>query len=231
MIGALIVYFKPKKINLFLGLSLSFSGTIMLLISIFDLIPEGFIYLHYKYSIIYAILTSISMFIITDIIIYYFNKISSKSLKNSNSLYRVGILSMIALIIHNFPEGILTFLSSTLDLKIGLKMAFAIMLHNIPEGVAIAMPIYYSTHKKGRALLWTLISGSSEVIGAIFASIFIKDYLNQTLISYILLFVAGIMITISINEIYIEALKYPKKSFIYGVILGFTLFIISMIFA
>ena len=136
---------------------------------------------------------------------------------------------MIALMLHNLPEGILTFLSSSIDIKIGLKYSIAIMLHNIPEGIAIAIPIYYSTRSKGKALFNTLISGLSEPLGAILAYIFLYKYMSNTLISIILLMTASIMISISINDIFKETEKYNKLSVIKGIILGIVIGFITFI--
>ncbi len=226
MIGTLFIWIKPQNINSFIGTSLSFSATIMILISITELIPEGFFYLKYKYSLIYAILSLILMIFIANNINALINKKIKKSALKKDSLYRVGILSMIALIIHNLPEGLLTYISSSLDIKLGLKLAIAIMLHNIPEGIIIAVPIYYSTLSKKRGVLTTLFSGLSEPLGAILAALLLKDYLTKTIVSIILLFVASIMVSISINDIFEETNKYSKKSLIIGVVLGIILAII-----
>ena len=90
------------------------------------------------------------------------NKKITKNKHNESNLYRIGILSMIALMIHNIPEGILTFLTSTINIKLGIKLSIAIMMHNIPEGITIAIPLYYSTKSKFKAIKNTLISGLSE---------------------------------------------------------------------
>ena len=153
----------------------------------------------------------------------------SKSKKEKGSLYKLGILSMIALMLHNLPEGILTFLSSSLDIKIGLKYSIAIMLHNIPEGIAIAIPIYYSTRSKGKAFFNTFISGLSEPLGAILAYIFLYKYMSNTLISIILLMTASIMISISINDIFKETEKYNKSSVIKGILLGIIIGLLAFI--
>ena len=136
---------------------------------------------------------------------------------------------MIALMLHNLPEGILTFLSSMIDIKLGLKLSFAIMLHNIPEGIAIAVPIYYATRNKSKAIRATFISGLSEPLGAILAWIFLRNYINNFIISIILLFVAGLMISISINDIFEEANKYSRKNILIGIILSIILFSINFI--
>ena len=229
IIGYLFLYLNVKNINNFIGISLSFSASIMILISIFELIPEGFFYIKYKYNIILAIFLLIIMVIIGNKIVKLIdNKIKNKYIDSSN-LYRVGILSMIALIIHNLPEGILTFLSTSIDVRLGIKMAIAIMLHNIPEGLAISVPIYYGTKSKKKAFINTFISGLSEPLGALIAYLFLYKYLSNTLISIILSFVAGIMISISINDILQEANKYHKKNLILGSLIATFMFLLTNI--
>ena len=137
---------------------------------------------------------------------------------------------MLALIIHNMPEGVLTFLSSTIDIKMGIKYGLAIMLHNIPEGIAIAIPIYYSTRSKIKAIKFTLISAISEPLGALLAYLILYKYISNLMISIILLFTAGLMISISINDIFKESQKYSKKSLIKGLIIGIIVIILTNIF-
>jgi zinc transporter, ZIP family len=229
LLGTLFIYIKPKNINKFIGICLSFSATIMVLISVTELIPEGFFYLKYKYNLILAIFMLILMILVGNLINTCINKKISKNSQNNTNLYRVGMLSMIALMIHNMPEGILTFLSSTININLGLKLGIAIMLHNIPEGIAIAVPIYYSTYSKKAAVKGTLLSGLSEPLGALLAYLFLYKFISNTMISIILLFVAGIMISISLNDIYKESYKYKFKYLISGVVIGVILFIINEI--
>ena len=133
---------------------------------------------------------------------------------------------MIALMIHNIPEGILTFLTSSVDIKLGVKLSIAIMMHNIPEGIAIAIPLFYSTKSKIKAIKNTLISGLSEPFGALLAYLFLYRFMSNTLIGVILLFVAGIMISISINDIFEEAKKYSGKNILLGIFLGIILILL-----
>lgn len=228
MIGCLFIYLKPKKINNFIGISLSFSATIMLLISITDLIPEGFFYISKNYNLIIAIIILLLMILIGNKVNSAIDKKIQK--KSQESLYKLGILNMLALIIHNMPEGVLTFLSSTIDIKMGIKYGLAIMLHNIPEGIAIAIPIYYSTRSKVKAIKFTLISAISEPLGALLAYLILYKYISNLMISIILLFTAGLMISISINDIFKESQKYSKKSLIKGLIIGIIVIILTNIF-
>ena len=229
LLGCLFTWLKPKNTNNFIGGALAFSGSMMILISITELIPEGFFYLNSIYNTFWAILTLILMLFIGILLNTYLNRKIVKRVGNNDNLYRVGILSMLALMIHNLPEGILTFLSTTVDIELGIKLAITISLHNIPEGIAIAVPIYYSTYSHKKGIVSTLISGLSEPLGAILAYLFLYKYLSNTMISLILLFVAGIMISISINEIFEESKKYSKKSIMIGVGLAFVLLVISHI--
>ncbi|MBQ6840752.1 MAG: ZIP family metal transporter [Bacilli bacterium] len=135
---------------------------------------------------------------------------------------------MVTLILHNLPEGIITFLSSYTNLGLGIKLSIAIAMHNIPEGVAIAVPIYYSTGSKKEAILKTTLSGLSEPIGALIAYIFLSKYITSNMIAIILIIVSGLMITLAIEQMLPEALKYKENKYIYfGIILGIIVIIIN----
>ena len=134
----------------------------------------------------------------------------SKNINDNNSLYKIGIISIIALIFHNIPEGIISFLTINENKKLGIKIAFAIALHNIPEGISISIPVYYSTKSKIKAFIYTLISGFSELIGALIAYFFLKDIVTAMFFNFIYSITAGIMIYISINELIPEVLKRNK---------------------
>ena len=145
-------------------------------------------------------------------------------------LYRLGILNMIVLIFHNMPEGIATFLSSYQDLSLGIKLAIAIMLHNIPEGISIAVPIYYATGSKKLAFRNAFISGMAEPLGALLALVFLKNYISEMMISIILIIVAGLMITLSIQELLPESLKYKENKALYlGLASGAVLVLINIL--
>ena len=220
LLGCFLIFVKPRNIEYFIGSSLSFSATIMFLISFLELIPNGYINLKNEFSFFISILIILFMIFIG----YMTNVFISKSIRNNNDssdLYRVGILSMIVLMIHNLPEGILTFLTTSIDESLGLKFALTIMMHNIPEGIAIAVPIFYSTKSSICAIKKSLISGLSEPFGALLAYLFLYRFMSNTLISLILLFVCGIMISVSVNDIFNEARKYSFKSILFGILLGF----------
>lgn len=232
LIGFIFIYFKPKNVNRFISVSLSFSATLMILISIFDLIPESFFNILFKYNLIGFVLSFLS-FLIGIILIKCSSKILNNMKEKGSSLYKLGIISAIVLMMHNIPEGIITFLTANNDLSLGIKVAVAITLHNIPEGICIAVPIYYSTKSKWKAFKTTLISGLSEPIGAILAYLFLYRFISHEILNLIFIFVAGIMITLAIDEIFKESINYSnnRNSYIViGILVGILFFVLSMIF-
>ena len=146
----------------------------------------------------------------------------------SNNLYRVGIISMLAIIVHNIPEGIATFMATNSSVKLGLSLAIAIALHNIPEGISISIPIYHATKSRGKALLYTFISGISELFGAIITYIFLSNFINNTVLGFLFSIIAGIMIQISIYELIPTSYSYKnKKLFILFITIGVVFMIIN----
>ncbi len=226
ILGCVFIFIKTKKVGEFITLSLSISLGIMIFISIFDLIPMSLPIIIKKYGLYFGIIISFLTFILGYLFIY----ILEKQIKQNNSnLYKIGIISMISMIMHNFPEGIAVFMSAYTNIKLGLKMCIAIMLHNIPEGIIISVPLYYSGESRGSVIKKTLFSGLSEPIGALLSYLFLNRVINELLLSYILLFVSGLMISLSINNILKELLKNNNiKYIILGIIISivFALFII-----
>lgn len=229
LLGGLIVYFKVKDKDKFITFALSFGLSVMISLSVFELLPEGFITLSNKYGLLIGLLISLLLFLLGKFLV---TKTSKKLalLQNKGNLYRVGVLSMVALALHNFPEGIATFMASFNDLSSGISLGIAIMLHNIPEGISISVPIYYATGNKKRGVLYSFISGLAEPVGALLAYICLKNFINDALVAMVLIIVAGIMITLSIDEMLPEVNSYNKKKESYiGLISGLILVIINLI--
>ncbi len=222
-LGGLIVYVRFKNKNKFISFSLSFAASIMLSLSVLELFPESFI----KIASIYyglGIVMSIIFFILGILLVKIINK---KTPLFGNDLYRVGVMSMIALILHNIPEGIATFMASYNNINDGLALGIAIMMHNIPEGISIAVPIALSRKSNKRGVIYSLVAGLSEPLGGLLAYLLFKEYINDITISIVLLIVSGIMISISINELLPESFKYDNKR---ETIIGFILGLIAVIF-
>lgn len=225
IIGYFIIFLKSDR-NKIISFSLSFSASVMLTITILDLIPSSFIYLS-NYNFFFKTLLII-FFVLLGI--FLSNCISSKIGNNYNNLKKIGIVSLIVIILHNIPEGIITFMVSGINFSFGIELAIAISMHNIPEGISIAVPLYYSNNNKLKTFLVVFLAGVSEVFGAILSFIFFKNIINDFFIGICFSFISGIMINISLKELLPEAILYKNKKIIYfGFILGSLVMIISHI--
>ena len=146
-----------------------------------------------------------------------------------SKLKRAGILTAVALCIHNFPEGMATFLTTTQDVTLGLSVAFAIAIHNIPEGISVALPIYHVTGKKRYAMLYAALSGITEPIGALVGMFVFGLFVPHVLVGFLMAAVAGIMTYIAFDTLLPLAKEYGDWHLsIMGIISGI-LFIWSSI--
>jgi len=126
---------------------------------------------------------------------------------HSTALHKMGLLTALAIFIHNFPEGLATFVGTLSDTGVGIGIAVAIAVHNIPEGICVALPIYYSTGSKTKAFVWATLSGMSEPLGALVG--YLALYGNTSLaFAIVFALVAGMMVYIAIKELLPMALRY-----------------------
>ena len=221
LLGSLFIFIKGNKENI-IKCSLAFASGVMLSVSIFDLIPESLTM--FQSTSKNSIFLNIMVFIIIGLIIPLFiDKILPNKLDQNSKLYKLGIFTMVAIIIHNIPEGIATYISSETNIKLGIAITMAIAMHNIPEGISIAMPVYYATKNKKKAIGLTFLSGMSEPLGAVIAFLFLNPIINNTIMGGLFAIIAGIMTYISIIELLPAALQYKEKkktiiSFLFGII-------------
>ena len=208
LFGTIIIFFKYKNQNVTIINTLAFASGVMLSISIIELLPESYKLLNIYLNSFSCILIVLCFLCIGSIITFYIHR---KLEGKGSNLYNIGLISMIAIILHNIPEGMITYIATASDLKLGISLTLAIMFHNIPEGISISIPIYYATKKKSRAVICTLISALSEPLGAFLTHIFFKNYINNVILSILYAIIAGIMINIAIYELLPESLSYKKK--------------------
>lgn len=128
--------------------------------------------------------------------------------ENLRAVLWSGLLTALGIGIHNFPEGIAVFISTLRGIEVGLPLAVAIGLHNVPEGMAVALPIYFATGNKWRAVQLALISGLAEPIGVLFVILFSKNIMTGEVVGLMLSTVAGIMVALSFLELVPQAVKH-----------------------
>lgn len=256
-IGGALVLFKKKISSNFLAGALGLSAGVMIFISLAELFPEsqalieGTVLQHGEVFVLISFFAGMGLIMLIDFLVPEYenpHEASGLSLEartaavgvlertgSEKALHRLGIMSALAIAIHNFPEGIATFIGAMNDPEMGAGITFAIAIHNIPEGIAVAIPIYYATRSKGKALLYATLSGLSEPVGAAICygltAIFgIELTGGSPAFPLVLAAVAGIMIYISLDELLPTAEKYGKHHVaIAGVIGGMAIMGISLL--
>ena len=139
LLGCFCLFFQKSNQKVLIG-SLSFAAGVMICVSLFDLLPNAWklfqsVYWYFPSFLLLALFW-VAGFIFSMLIDKFFPE-DSEGKSEHHHLYRIGLISMLAIILHNIPEGIATFMASTADQKLGLSLAIAIALHNIPEGISI----------------------------------------------------------------------------------------------
>ncbi len=225
LVGNILLFIDSKYKDKLVSFSMGLSFIVMFLLSILELIPEGIRMVSNRLSLYEIYLYSLLLLVVGYLfVIFIDNKIDSDS-----KLYKIGILSMIGLLVHNIPEGIICAISSYNNIDIGLKMSFMIMVHNIPEGIVISLPIYYSTGSRGKALLYTVVSSLGEILGAIITMLFLYRFINDYVLFVIYTVTSGIMITLSVGKILKEGIDLKLfKWLILGILFGFGIVVITL---
>ena len=121
------------------------------------------------------------------------------------------MMTALAIGIHNFPEGLATFVATLDDPAVGASLAIAIAIHNIPEGLCVSIPIYFATGDRWKAFRWALLSGVSEPVGALLGWLLLKDHFNELLYGIVFGMVAGMMVMICLNELIPTAHRYDPQ--------------------
>jgi len=235
-LGSLLALFCKRTNTKFLSLSLGFSAGVMIYVSMIEIFSKAKDYLIIsKGETLGNWLCVIAFFagiILIAMIDFFIPSTESDigSTNNSKTLNRMGIMTALAIAIHNFPEGMATFTSALKDPYLGTAIAVAIAIHNIPEGIATSLPIYFSTGKKKKAFIISFLSGITEPIGAIVGYLILRPFFNDMVFGLLFSAVAGIMVFISLEELIPMAHEYEKtKITIIGVIIGMVIMSVSLL--
>jgi len=225
-IGGLIVLFTRRADKNFLAVCISFSAGVMIYISFVEIFHHAYESLEYVFGemgFAWATLAFFGGIVLSSII----DKIvpheeealeavmvpkteNNLSRKDVKTLKRMGVMTAIAVSVHNFPEGIVTFMAALHDPAVGIGIAVAIGIHNIPEGIAVAAPIHYATGSRKKAMLWSLAAGITEPLGALAAFLFVRHIFNDTVLGIVFAVVGGIMVYISFHQLLPTAIKFGK---------------------
>nr|WP_263282468.1 zinc transporter ZupT [Schnuerera sp. xch1] len=244
-IGSALAFYTKQTNKKFLSAALGFSAGVMIYVSFVEIFAEAKASLAVTYGQTQGYwITTIAFFGGMAIIalidkfvpsaenpheMYDVKEMKEKDSENA-TLMRMGLFSALAIAIHNFPEGIATFISAMEDSRLGLSIALAVAIHNIPEGIAVSVPIFYATGNRKKAFKYSFISGLAEPLGALLAYLVLMKFMNDMIFGVVFASVAGIMVYISLDELLPTAEKYGEHHIaIYGLIGGMIIMALSIL--
>ncbi len=245
-IGSLISLVAKKTSTRFLSIALGFSAGVMIYVSMVEILTiardslksalgtkQG------EWITVLAFFGGILIIAIIDKLVPSGNnpheskKVESMhedTASKSGKLMRMGVMTALAIAIHNFPEGLATFTSALKEPKLGIAIMIAVAIHNIPEGIAVSVPVYFATGNKKKAFYLSFLSGLSEPAGALIGYLLLYRFFNDVMFGVLFAAVAGIMVFISLDELLPTAREYGKPHLaIYGLVAGMMVMAASLI--
>lgn len=247
-IGSILAFYTKQTNKKFLSGALGFSAGVMIYVSMIEIFPEArdsleAIYganLGYVYTTI-AFFAGIGLIALIDIVIpesenpHHMGGLDevgeiSDEESEKHDLKRTGMFTALAIAIHNFPEGLATFIGAMEDPALGVSIGIAIAIHNIPEGIAVSVPIYYATGSKKKAFKYSFLSGLAEPLGGIVGFLLLRTVISDAMFGVVFAAVAGIMVYISLDELLPTAEKYGEHHIaIFGTVLGMMVMALSLV--
>lgn len=256
-IGSFISFFMKNPNPKFLSFIMGFSAGVMILISFVELLQVSIRTWDLFFGLMFFFLGMIMMLGIDmlvshqyefeDSVEFLINKngeqqphlhyghrrrkrYQNRGEKKEINLAKTSIFIFFGVFIHNFPEGMATFIGALTQLNLGILLTIAIALHNIPEGIAVSVPIYLYTLNKKKAFKWSFLSGISEPLGALITWAVLFPFINENVLSAMLGIVGGIMIYISLDELLPVSRSFAKEHYsILGIITGMVIMALSLV--
>ena len=255
-VGSLIAFFAKKTNKKFLSISLGFSAGVMIYVSLIEIFQKARVSLAGELGERWGAWVTVLAFFGGIFLIALIDRVipeeknphetkgvladqigkqgkateSNEQQEKSKHLMRMGAFTALAIAIHNFPEGLATFVSALQDPSIAIPIVVAIAIHNIPEGIAVSVPIYQATGSRKKAFLYSFSSGLAEPVGAIIGWILLMPIMNDVIYGIIFAAVAGIMVFISVDELLPAAREYGEHHLsIYGLVAGMGVMAVSLL--
>lgn len=244
-IGSIIAFFAKRTNKKFLSVSLGFSAGVMIYVSLVEIFQKAQNSLAGELGDKPGACATVAAFFGGMLLIALIDKIipeeenpheakevlaDSGDNMQAKHLMRTGIFTALAIAIHNFPEGLATFVSALQDPSIAIPIVVAIAIHNIPEGIAVSVPIYQATGSKKRAFVYSFLSGLAEPVGALIGWLLLMPIMNDVVFGVIFAGVAGIMVFISVDELLPAAREYGEHHLsVYGLVAGMAVMAVSLL--
>lgn len=250
-LGGLIVALKRAPNEAFLAASLGFSAGVMVYISLVELLPQGIdslaeagttradVWGTLAFFAGVALIVVIDRFVPDDVNPHEgvaAGAASGAAARNAGRVQRasqmrnVGLLTAIAIAVHNFPEGFATFVVALEDPVLALPIALAIAIHNVPEGIAVAVPLREATGQKWRAAGWATISGLAEPLGAIVGFLLLRPFIGPEALGVSFAAIAGVMVFVSLDKLLPTAIESGRHhTAVYGMLAGMAVMAVSLL--
>lgn len=244
-IGSALAFFSRHTNKNFLSASLGFSAGVMIYVSFMEILQkaqDSLIPVHGEVAgtwyTVSAFFGGIMLILVIDRLVPSYEnpheahiiEEMSQPQPRDTKLLRMGLLTALAIGIHNFPEGLATFTAALTDPALGISIAIAIAIHNIPEGISVSVPIYFATGSKAKAFWYSFLSGVSEPLGALVGYLLLRPFMTETTFGLLFAAVAGIMVFISLDELLPTAREYCSgHDAVYGLIGGMAVMAISLL--
>lgn len=249
-VGSALAFFARKTNTKLLSIALGFSAGVMIYVSFVEIFQKAQISLIDAYGTqkgtyftVISFFGGMILIAIIDKFVPHFenphegikiedleDRQEELAYKNRSGLYRTGLFAALAIAIHNFPEGMATFMAALEDPQLGMHIAFAIAIHNIPEGIAVSVPIFYATHNRKKAFSLSFLSGLAEPVGALVGYFLLSWLFTDTVFGILFAGVGGIMVFISLDELLPAAKEYGEHHLaIYGMLAGMMVMAASLV--
>ena len=235
--GVLVLLFRKTNVK-FLSVALGFSAGVMIYISFAEILSEGMEKLQGALGEKQGFAAGALAFFAGMLFVAFIDRLLPEdrnphaarrleeadgriSSSQKSKLLKTAFLTTFAIVLHNFPEGIAAFVSGTVNHSLGAAVAGAVAIHNIPEGVAVAMPVFFATGSRKKALGLSVLSGFAEPLGALIAYLLLYPYITPVVFGLMFAAVAGIMVFISFDELLPTAREYGEHHLsLWGLIAG-----------
>jgi len=254
-IGGAIAFFAKKTNTRFLSVALGFSAGVMIYLSFMEILPKALESLTGEMGEVSGSWVAIGSFfggmLITGLIdklipdmenpheVHSVEEVREVTgcavpeevdpVLRASRLQRMGLMTVLAVTAHNFPEGFATLISTLKDPSLGITIAMAIAIHNIPEGIAVSIPFYYATGSRSKAFMYSVISGLAEPAGAIVGYLLLSTILTDTVFGIVFAGIGGIMVFIALDQLLPTAREYGEHHYsIVGLVTGMALMAVSL---
>ena len=252
-IGSTIAFFSKTTNKSFFAVSMGFSAGVMIYLSFAEILPKATQYVEEYVTATEAagiaagaLIAGLVLMAVIDALVpsganphenTYVELLGTSDTPlqgvdevRNKALLRMGVFVALAIAIHNFPEGLATFLLVLDDPQIGIALAIAVAMHNIPEGIAVSVPVYYATKSRLKAFRLSFLSGLAEPAGAVIGYLILAQFLNHFVLGIIFAMVAGVMVFLAIDTLLPTARNSARGHLtVYGVIAGMAVMAASLV--